>query len=398
MPKLCPLGTRNRPGAHASAGAHRLASVAAAVLAMSVVAACGIPGPGSGPTVVDDDDNTALTYTAERDSSGRSPEQTALGEDAPGVPSGHTNGDRVSTGHTSSGHASSGHASGGHTTGGRTSGGHTTGDRLVVATTFTVLADMVRVVGGDRVIAESITTPGADVHYYEPTAGDLRRVEGADLVVSNGLGMDAWLLRFLDGTDVPHVVASKGIDPLPVRAGKATGLPNPHAWMSPVEGASYIRTIARALTELDPAGADEYAANADAYIARLGELAQRAKAEVAAIPAEHRVLVTCEGAFSYLARDLGLDELYLWAVNSENQGLPQQVSGLIDEVRRRDVPAVFCESTVSGDAMTQVASETGSRFEGTLYVDSLSAANGPVPTYLDLLDHDLRTITRELTS
>lgn len=383
MPKLCPLGTRNRPGAHTSAGAHRLASVAAAVLAMSVVAACGIPGPGSGPTVVDDDDNTALTYTAERDPSGRSPEQTALDEDAPGGPSGHTNGDRVSTGHAS---------------GGRTSGGHTTGDRLVVATTFTVLADMVRVVGGDRVIAESITTPGADVHYYEPTAGDLRRVEGADLVVSNGLGMDAWLLRFLDGTDVPHVVTSKGIDPLPVRAGKATGLPNPHAWMSPVEGASYIRTIARALTELDPAGADEYAANADAYIARLGELAQRAKTEVAAIPAEHRVLVTCEGAFSYLARDLGLDELYLWAVNSENQGLPQQVSGLIDEVRRRDVPAVFCESTVSGDAMAQVARETGSRFEGRLYVDSLSAATGPVPTYLDLLDHDLETITRELTS
>lgn len=387
MPKPCSLGTRNRPGAHASAGAHRLASVTAAVLAMSVVAACGIPGPGSGPTVVDDD-NAALAHTAERDSSGHGPEQTAPGADALGEPSGHTSSDRTSGSRTS----------GGHTTGGRTSGGHTTGDRLVVATTFTVLADMVRVVGGDRVIAESITTPGADVHYYEPTAGDLRRVEGADLVVSNGLGMDAWLLRFLDGTDVPHVVTSKGIDPLPVRAGKATGLPNPHAWMSPVEGASYIRTIARALTELDPVGADEYAANADAYIARLDELAERAKAAVATIPAEHRVLVTCEGAFSYLARDLGLDELYLWAVNSENQGLPQQVSGLIDEVRRRDVPAVFCESTVSGDAMAQVARETGSRFEGRLYVDSLSAATGPVPTYLDLLDHDLETITRELTS
>lgn len=368
MPKLCPLGTRKSLGAHAPAVARGLASVTAAVLTLSVVAACGIPGTGSGPTIVDDDDSAPTAHAAERDPSDRGPEQAAREEHALSEPSDLPPADRSA------------------------------GDRLVVATTFTVLADMVRVVGGDRVIAESITTPGADVHYYEPTAGDLRRVEGADLVVSNGLGMDAWLLRFLDGTDVPHVVTSAGIEPLPVRAGKATGRPNPHAWMSPVEGASYIRTIADALTELDPAGADVYAANADAYIARLDELAERARAEVATIPAERRVLVTCEGAFSYLARDLGLDELYLWAVNSENQGLPQQVSGLIDEVRERDVPAVFCESTVSGDAMTQVASETGSRFEGPLYVDSLTAADGPVPTYLDLLDHDLETITRELTS
>ncbi|MFN3602355.1 MAG: metal ABC transporter substrate-binding protein [Dietzia sp.] len=272
------------------------------------------------------------------------------------------------------------------------------GDRVVVATTFTILADMARRVGGDRVQVESVTTPGADVHQYEPSVDDLKRVEGADLVVSNGLGMDDWLLRFIDGTDARHVVTTAGVDPLPVRSGNYTGRPNPHAWMSPDEGTRYIRTIARALADLDPDGTEGYLDRAEDYVAELDDLASRAREAVAAIPEERRVLVTCEGAFSYLARDLGLEELYLWPVNSESQGLPRQVTALIDEVRDREIPAVFCESTVSGAAMEQVAAETGSRVAGLLYVDSLSAPSGPVPTYLDLLDHDLEIITRELTS
>lgn len=271
------------------------------------------------------------------------------------------------------------------------------GDRVVVATTFTVLADMVRRVGGDRVQVESVTIPGADVHQYEPSVADLKRVEGADLVVSNGLGMDDWLLRFIDGTGATHVVSSAGVDPLPVRSGNYTGRPNPHAWMSPLEGAEYIRTIAAALTDLDPAGSLEYTARAADYIDELDELADRARAAVEAVPEDRRVLVTCEGAFSYLARDLGLEELYLWPVNSENEGLPRQITGLIDQVRQREIPSVFCESTVSDAAMRQVADETGSRLAGLLYVDSLSSSSGPVPTYLDLLDHDLEIITRELT-
>ncbi|AVZ38816.1 MULTISPECIES: metal ABC transporter solute-binding protein, Zn/Mn family [unclassified Dietzia] len=272
------------------------------------------------------------------------------------------------------------------------------GDRVVVATTFTILADMTRRVGGDRVRVESVTTPGADVHQYEPSVDDLKRVEGADLVVSNGLGMDDWLLRFLDGTDARHVVGSERVDPMPVRSGNYTGRPNPHAWMSPHEGIGYVLTIADALAEVDPDGTEEYLARAGDYVADLEDMATRARAAVAAVPEERRVLATCEGAFSYLARDLGLEELYLWPVNSESQGLPRQVTSLIDEVRAREIPALFCESTVSDAAMEQVAQETGSRVAGVLYVDSLSAPSGPVPTYLDLLDHDLEIITRELTS
>ena len=268
----------------------------------------------------------------------------------------------------------------------------------MVATTFTVLADMVGRVGGDRVQVESITTPGADVHQYEPTVSDLKRVEGADLVVSNGLGMDDWLLRFIDGTGARHVVASAGVQPVPIGAGTYTGRANPHAWMSPTEGSGYIRTITEALAETDPAGSAYYRSRAEDYVAELDALAHRARAAVGTVPAAARVLVTCEGAFSYLARDLGLEELYLWPVNSESQGVPRQVTALIDQVRSREIPALFCESTVSDAAMQQVASETGSRLAGLLYVDSLSAPTGPVPTYLDLLDHDLETITRELTA
>ena len=383
MPKIRALGARNPAGGHTPglcapgdrAPGHRIPAggggaavelvvvrLVAAALALALLTACAAPGAGGGDggSLVDDDADSALIHPRDFDPRGTAP-----------------SGDTPAAAVPASTHPD---------------------DRLIVATTFTVLADMVRQVGGGRVQVESITTPGADVHYYEPTAGDLRRVEGADLVVSNGLGMDDWLLRFLDGTHVRHVVTTDGIDPLPVRAGTATGRPNPHAWMSPTEGAGYVRAIAAALADLDPAGAAGYTARADAYIARLDELAVRARETVATIPPQRRVLVTCEGAFSYLARDLGLDELYLWPVNSENQGLPRQVSGLIDEVRDRRPPAVFCESTVSDDAMAQVADETGSRLAGPLYVDSLSAEDGPVPTYLDLLDHDLRTITRALTS
>jgi len=270
------------------------------------------------------------------------------------------------------------------------------GDRVVVATTFTILADMARRIGGDRVRVESVTTAVANVHLYEPGVNDLKRVEDADLIVSNGLGMDDWLLRFIDGTDARHVITSSEVDPLPVRSGKYTGRPNPHAWMSPVEGAKYIRAIARALADLDPDGAAAYTARAEDYVADLVDLASRARTAVVSVPEQRRVLTTCEGAFSYLTRDIGLDELYLWSVNSENQGLPRQVTSMIEEVRGRDIPAVFCESTVSGAAMEQVAAETGSRLAGMLYVDSLSTPSGPVPTYLDLLDHNLETITREL--
>lgn len=260
-------------------------------------------------------------------------------------------------------------------------------------TTFTVLADMAREVGGDRVRVESITDAGAEIHGYEPTPEDLTQVAGADLVLDNGLGLEAWFAQFMTDADAPHAVLSAGIDPVPIGG---TDHVNPHAWMSPVQGQVYARNIAAALTDLDPAGGAEYAANAERYAAELDAVHGELEAALGALSPAQRVLVTCEGAFSYLARDVGLAEAYLWPVNAERQSTPRQVAAVVDRVRADDVPAVFCESTVSADGMEQVAAETGARLGGTLYVDSLSEPGGPVPTYLDLLRHDARTIAAGL--
>lgn len=265
-------------------------------------------------------------------------------------------------------------------------------DRPVVVTTFTVLADIAEVVGGERIDVRSVTRVGAEIHGYEPTPGDLRRAVEADLVIDNGLGLEAWFSQFLAQIEVPRVVASDGIDPIDIRGDAADGMPNPHAWMSPTNAAAYADTIARAFADLDPAGADDYRARAAAFGTELDGALDRLRTGLAAIPERQRALVTCEGAFSYLARDAGLAEAYIWPVNAEREATPQRVADTIAFVTERDVPAVFCESTVSDAAMQQVVRATDADFGGVLYVDSLSEPDGPVPTYLDLLDHDIDTI------
>lgn len=271
-------------------------------------------------------------------------------------------------------------------------------DRPVVLTTFTVLADMAQVVAGPDVRVESVTGVGMEIHGYEPTPDDLRRAAGADLLLANGLGLEAWLEALVAPLDLPTVVLTDDVAPLPIRADRGD-VPhsNPHAWMSPALGQVYVRTIAEALGELDPTHAEGFTARADAYVAQIQEIEGELTDRLRALPQEQRVLVTCEGAFSYLARDAGLDEVYLWPVNAERQGTPRQVAHVIRTVRERQVPAVFCESTVSASAQEQVARETGARFGGVLYVDSLSAPDGPVPTYLDLLQHDVDVIVEGLT-
>lgn len=269
--------------------------------------------------------------------------------------------------------------------------------RPVVLTTFTVLADIAGEVAGEHLRVESITKVGAEIHGYEPTPGDLRRAAGADLILDNGLNLEAWFAQFVEGLDVPHVVVSEGVEPIPIADGSAEGLPNPHAWMSALNVQVYVDNMVEAFSELDPEHADEYAANGEAYRAELQAVHDELVAELSALPENERALVTCEGAFSYLARDAGLTEQYLWAVNAEQQATPRSIAGTIEFVDENDVPAVFCESTVSDEAMQQVVEATDAAFGGVLYVDSLSEPDGPVPTYLDLLRHDVGVITDGLT-
>ncbi|WP_166868353.1 metal ABC transporter substrate-binding protein [Salinibacterium sp. ZJ70] len=271
-------------------------------------------------------------------------------------------------------------------------------DRPLVLATFTVIADMARNVAGDHVRVESITKVGAEIHGYSPTPGDIRRASGAQLILDNGLGLGAWFAQFTDRIDAPHVTVTEGIEPIDIASDAYAGAPNPHAWMSPVAAETYVANIAAALTELVPEHAGDFAANSARYTAELRTLHDELVSALDGLPANQRALVTCEGAFSYLARDAGLEELYLWPVNAESQATPQRVARVIDAVDEHDVRAVFCESTVSDRAMRQVVEATDAEFGGVLYVDSLSEPDGPVPTYLDLIRHDVSLIAGALAT
>lgn len=269
---------------------------------------------------------------------------------------------------------------------------------LKVVTSFTVLADMAAQVAKEHANVMSITKPGAEVHGYEPTPRDLVGAQDADLILWNGLNLERWFEQFLSNMGkIPSVVVSEGIVPLPIGGGSYQGKPNPHAWMGLDNAMIYVDNIEKALARVDPNNAAAYAANAAAYKAQLQAAIAPLRDKVASIPKPQRWLVSCEGAFSYLARDLGLREAYLWPINADATGTPQQVRSVIDTVREHAIPAVFCESTVSSDPAQQVARETGARFGGVLYVDSLSEAGGPVPSYADLLRVTTQTVVDGLT-
>ncbi|MGW6779607.1 metal ABC transporter substrate-binding protein [Brucella pseudogrignonensis] len=270
-------------------------------------------------------------------------------------------------------------------------------EKFKAVTTFTVIADIARNVAGDAATVESITKPGAEIHEYQPTPGDLIKAQGADLVLWNGLNLELWFEKFFSRLkNVPSAVVSDGVVPMGITEGPYSGKPNPHAWMSPTSALIYVDNIRDAFVKYDPDNAEAYKANAEKYKAEIKATIDPIRAEFMAIPADKRWLVTSEGAFSYLARDFDLKELYLWPINADQQGTPQQVRKVIDAVRANNITAVFSESTVSAAPAEQVARETGAKYGGVLYVDSLSEADGPVPTYIDLLKVTSDTIAKGL--
>lgn len=267
--------------------------------------------------------------------------------------------------------------------------------KFKVITTFTIIQDIAQNIAGDAAIVESITIPGAEIHEYEPTPKDLVRAQSADLVLWNGLNLERWFERFFqDIKSVPSVVVTEGIVPMPIREGSYKGNPNPHAWMSPSEGLIYVENIRKALVKYDPKNADIYNQNAANYVKKIQAMDRPLREKLAKIPEEKRWLVTSEGAFSYLARDYDFKEAYLWPINAEQQGTPKQVKAVIDLVRANNIPVIFSESTISDKPAIQVSRETGIKYGGVLYVDSLSQQDGPVPTYLDLLNVTVETIAK----
>jgi manganese transport system substrate-binding protein len=270
-------------------------------------------------------------------------------------------------------------------------------DKKVILTTFTVLADIAQNVAGDKAIVESITKPGAEIHGYEPTPSDLKRGQGASLILDNGLNLERWANRFYNSfPKVPRITLSEGVQPVNIAEDAYQGKPNPHAWMSPKNALIYVENIRKALGNLDPANAATYDANAAKYSQEIRAIDTKLQQAISAIPPDKRYIVSCEGAFSYIARDYGLKEVYLWPVNAEQQATPKQVERVINTVKANQIPAVFCESTVSNEAQLQVAKETGAKFAGVFYVDSLSSSDGPASTYLKLLEYNVTTLIKGL--
>ena len=271
--------------------------------------------------------------------------------------------------------------------------------KMKVVTTFTILADMASNVAGEVAEVVSITKPGAEIHGYQPTPQDIVKAYDADLILWNGMNLELWFEQFLSSLEnVPSVILTEEIEPILISSGNYKGEPNPHAWMGLNEAFVYIDTIAKAFAKHDRNNAEIYARNAKEYREKLLNSIEPYKASILSIPENQRWLVTCEGAFSYLARDFNLKELYLWPMNADEVGTPQQVRSVIDSVNENSIPTVFCESTVSSAAAKKVAEETGAKFGGILYVDSLSKRAGPVPTYLDLLRVTVSTIEKGLTN
>ncbi|MDE4026212.1 metal ABC transporter substrate-binding protein, partial [Glaesserella parasuis] len=262
-----------------------------------------------------------------------------------------------------------------------------------VVTTFTVIQDIAQNVAGDKAVVESITKPGAEIHDYQPTPQDIVKAQSADLVLWNGMNLESWFERFFAQVkDKPAVVVTEGIEPISIYEGPYKDKPNPHAWMSTKNALIYIENIRQALVKYDPANAEAYNANAKAYADKIVALDQPLRERLAKVPEAQRWLVTSEGAFSYLARDYGFKELYLWAINQDEQGTPKQIRKVIDQVRKHQIPVVFSESTISDKPAKQVAKESKARYGGVLYVDSLSTKDGKVPTYVDLLNVTVSTI------
>ena len=267
--------------------------------------------------------------------------------------------------------------------------------KFKVVTTFTIIQDMAQNIAGDAATVESITKPGAEIHDYEPTPKDIVKAQSADLVLWNGLNLERWFEKFFQNVkDKPAVVVTEGIEPMSINEGPYTGNPNPHAWMSPSNALIYIENIKNALVKYDPQNKETYEKNAALYAQKIKELDKPLREKLAQVPEAQRWLVTSEGAFSYLTRDYGFKEAYLWPINAEQQGTPQQVRHVIETVKANKIPVVFSESTISPKPAKQVAKESGAKYGGVLYVDSLSNKNGPVPTYIDLLNTTVSTIVK----
>ncbi|HXF87248.1 MAG TPA: metal ABC transporter substrate-binding protein [Xanthobacteraceae bacterium] len=272
---------------------------------------------------------------------------------------------------------------------------------LKVVATFSILADFVKNVGGDRVVVHSLVGPNGDAHVYQPTPADAKIVAGAKVVVVNGLGYEGWIERLIraSATKLKPVVASEGVKLLRSAGhghGHGHGQFDPHAWQSIANAKVYVANIRKALIAADPAGKAAYEANAAAYLAKLDELEREVREAVARIPPERRRIVTNHSAFAYFADAYGLEMLATQGVSTETQPSAKEVAALIRQIKARKIGGVFMENITDPRLIERIAKETGARIGGVLYSDALTGPDGPAPTYLDLIRHNIRSLSAAL--
>ena len=265
-------------------------------------------------------------------------------------------------------------------------------DKKLLLVSFTILDDIVKNIVGEEFIVESITKPGMEVHGYQITPSDLVRGSKAIIFIENGFGFELWAEKYVSNLNVKRITISNNLEPLFINEDIYKGKPNPHAWISPKRGIEYVDILVEALSALDPKNKAKFKKNAQIYKNKIKKIDEDFSLFLNTLKKSKRYLVSCEGAFSYLTNDYGLEEAYLWPVNAESQITPKRMAKVINLVKEKQIPAVFCESTVSSESQESVAKETGAFFGGNLYVDSLSKKNGPAGTYLDMLRHNLGTI------
>lgn len=272
-------------------------------------------------------------------------------------------------------------------------------EKIRAVATFSILADFVKNVGGDRVVVSSLVAPNSDTHVYTPTPADAQQLVEAKVVFVNGLGLEGWITRLVkaSGTKAPMIVVTKGIK---TRMMEEDGRleTDPHAWQSVANAKIYVANIRDGLIAADPAGTRDYEANAKTYLAKLDALESEVKVAIAKIPADRRKIITTHDAFGYFGAAYGMQFIAPQGVSTESEASAREVAKIITQIKRQKIPAVFMENISDDRLMARIAKETGARIGGTLFSDALSDDKGPASTYLDMMRNNLRQFSMALMS
>jgi zinc/manganese transport system substrate-binding protein len=282
-------------------------------------------------------------------------------------------------------------------------GGANAADKVKAVASFSILGDMVRQVGGDRVEVITLVGPDGDAHVYEPTPADAKSLAAAQILFTNGLGFEGWMNRLetSSGFKGKVVVASTGVKPrtmIEEEGGKSETITDPHAWQSLANGKLYVANIRDALIAVDPDGKSAYEANANAYLDAIAKEETDVKAALATLPKDRRKIITSHDAFGYFGAAYGLEIIAPEGVSTESEASAKDVAKIIRQIRQEKIPAVFMENITDHRLLDQIASETGAKIGGELYTDALSPPDGPASTYLDMFRHNIGTLTAALSS